>query len=199
MIIERYKNFLSTLLSPAKETSQIIALNAIQEFWSLSDWHIILYIQTFVEYRLIKPNLVINWIFKNLDKGPNNAFEDWVYWDIIENIINRLLSKNACLLEELKRESKNETVSDLENMIKHSREELKAIILLFFKKMCLLLTEWAQNNRTRYDEVLERLLSFFRKYRKEIEPLYEKIEEEFYLLTNLPGMNKLIPYFKLLF
>ena len=81
----------------------MIALNSIQEFWAFSDWHIKLCIQTFIEYKLLKPLVVISWVFKNLDKNSLKPFEDSFYWEIIENVMDKAATKLESLKEELKR------------------------------------------------------------------------------------------------
>lgn len=218
---------LASFFPPSKETTQLIALNSIQDFWGLSEWHVVLYIQTFLEYKLLKPNIAINWVFKNLDKIPGKPYEDWVYWYILENILDRGLAKSLFLANEIKKdleilaslekegekaikeESKGKsnelkkddllkTTSENEIILKQTKEDLKSSFLLIFKKLCLLMTDCSQNNRSRYDTVIERFLGFFRKYRKEIEPFFEKLEEDFYLLSSLPDIQKIIVYFKLL-
>ena len=64
--------------------------------------------------------------------------------------------------------------------------------------MTLALSDYYQNQRTKFDTFLQRLISFLRKYRKELEPLYEKLEDELFIVANFPEISKLTPYFKLL-
>lgn len=105
IILERYKNYLASLLAPSKETSQMIALNSILEFWVNSEWHVNVYIQTFLEYKLLKPTVVISWVFKNLDKSSMRMLEDNVYWNVLESLVDKTFTKIEFYKEELKKVS----------------------------------------------------------------------------------------------
>ena len=102
IILERYKNFLNSLLG-ASENSQIVALNSIQEFWAYSQWHIQIYVQTFLEYKLVKPNVVIGWAFKNLENSTLMIIEDCYNWRILENLLDRNIMKIESSKEEIKK------------------------------------------------------------------------------------------------
>ena len=102
IIIERYKNFLGSLLT-ASENSQTVALNSIQEFWAFSQWHIQIYVQTFLEYKLVKPNVVIGWAFKNLDSASLKTMEDCYNWRILDNLLERNIMKIESSREEIKK------------------------------------------------------------------------------------------------
>jgi len=102
IILERYKNFFTSILSPS-ESSQTVALNSIQEFWTFSPWHIQIYIQNFLEYKLVKPNVVINWIFKNLENSSLKIMEDCYNWKIIENLLDRNITRVESLKEDIKK------------------------------------------------------------------------------------------------
>ena len=79
------------------------ALNSIQEFWVNSEWHINVYILNFLDYKLLKPTVVINWIFKSLDKPGMKFFEDSNYWGILDNLLEKSITKIEYFAMELKK------------------------------------------------------------------------------------------------
>lgn len=198
IIIDRYRNFLTSLLPSVKETSQATAINSIQEFWANSEWHLSIYIQTFFEYKLLKSSVIINWVFKNLDKATINPFEESCFWGILESLLEKTSTKIQFFSEEMKKDPKNENIMEIEKFLGQEREENKNLLLLVFKKICLLLSECAQTQRSKFETLLQRFISLIRNYRNELDSIYERLDEDFFLLSNIPEMNKMIPYFKLL-
>ena len=77
----------------SKENSQFIVLNSIQEFWVDSNWHIFLYINKFIDFKILKPNFIVNWIFKNIDKSNDKIHEDELYWTCLEIVVDKILNK----------------------------------------------------------------------------------------------------------
>ncbi len=104
VIIDRYyKITLSEYVFGNKESNQYKFLDCIYNFWRDSAWHAEVYVDRFLQKELIKPNVIVQWVFKCIDKDLEEPSRYQLFWNILFNLIDKTLGKSSSHKKDLKK------------------------------------------------------------------------------------------------
>ena len=104
VIIDRYyKITLSEYVFGNKESNQYKFLDCIYSFWRDSAWHIEVYVDRFLQKELIKPSVIVQWVFKCIDKDLEEKSNYQLFWNILFNVIDKTLGKSSTHKKEFRK------------------------------------------------------------------------------------------------
>lgn len=130
---KRYYNTLKLLLQQY-QTSSTTFLDTIFKVWQNSDFHLKLYLDQITSLRIIPCQIVIEWVFDQLDIEQDRK----VFWEICFLIIRKVVTRTDFIYQNIKNSKADEEPKNLENLQKaltSFQKEQKSIFLQVFTRI----------------------------------------------------------------
>ena len=112
--MERYHNVLEFMIN--KESDQLLALESLKKVWNKSYFHVALIIEYLLKSQLIVYKVIINWIFKEIEKGEEIKLQFYPYYEILLNFLNKMCNKSKAIKQEVKK-----VIFPINNYFKYDR------------------------------------------------------------------------------
>jgi len=174
------------------ESDQHVILEATRKIFRNSHFHTILTISILQKYKLVDAKNIIEWVFKAIEKedDPPNNFN--IHWEVLLATLAKATSDVEVLRSEIQRAEENkEDTSDSVKRLETLQETRQEVFTLVFEKLNNLIKEVFSDNEKHTEATINLLILIARKYRKEIDGIYAKIEEDFAEVGNNELKDKL--------
>jgi len=188
-LVERYLPLLEFLFK--KEADQFVLLDSVKRCWESSHFHQVTLIDALISYKLLNYKMVINWVFLQIERGEELSDYCRKYWEILLNTIVKILSQSDNAKSDLRKAkllNQKDEIPKLQKKVENANEEEQLMFELVFRKFHKVLSESQEKDKFKFQMTFERFLQVARKYKRDIEPMMTKIEEDFAKL-NVPELK----------
>eukprot|EP00005_Dracoamoeba_jomungandri_P013753 CAMPEP_0174265190 /NCGR_PEP_ID=MMETSP0439-20130205/25516_1 /TAXON_ID=0 /ORGANISM="Stereomyxa ramosa, Strain Chinc5" /LENGTH=793 /DNA_ID=CAMNT_0015351511 /DNA_START=36 /DNA_END=2417 /DNA_ORIENTATION=- len=195
-MLERYNHLLRQIISNQKTRLQVVCV--VTEFWKNSALHRIISLDKLMTYRIIDNLSIVNWIF-SAEVLPD--FKRGYVWEILRNTINKTIARTQTVRKQLEscrsaahafmdEEDDNKDAPEVvklrqtEAALETALREQKELLLVVFQRFTISISNHLTNCEARdadpydywYYSALGHLKEIGRKYRKEIKPFKDTLE-----------------------
>eukprot|EP00331_Platyophrya_macrostoma_P009818 CAMPEP_0176420980 /NCGR_PEP_ID=MMETSP0127-20121128/8913_1 /TAXON_ID=938130 /ORGANISM="Platyophrya macrostoma, Strain WH" /LENGTH=145 /DNA_ID=CAMNT_0017801647 /DNA_START=1171 /DNA_END=1608 /DNA_ORIENTATION=- len=135
--------------------------------------------------------MVINWVFLQIERGEELSDYCRKYWEILLNTIVKILSQSDNAKSDLRKAkllNQKDEIPKLQKKVENANEEEQLMFELVFRKFHKVLSDSQEKDKFKFQMTFERFLQVARKYKRDIEPMMTKIEEDFAKL-NVPELK----------
>jgi len=180
---DKYNSTIALLVK--EESYQTALLDTVAKFWKNSTFHAMLTVRILEKFKLVDSKNIVSWAFKAFEKEEDLHDNFSIHWEIFFSLLARISSDTDLYNQEILRaEANKEESHDFKQKLEATQEEQQTILTLVFEKFNHLLAEVFANGSTHQPIIISRLLQVIRRYRREIDGIYAKIEEDLAPLEN---------------
>jgi len=175
MRLEKYLSSFKKVIDTADKGA--LLLEELSQFWRTSELRQIMLCDKLLTFRIVDHLSIVNWIF-----AQEKDFTKGYLWQILTNTINKLIDRIKLCESEIEKCADDERKLTLETAHQTATKELRELFLLVFQKFCIVLGNHIHKIENQdYTSVwlhftLGQLLSFGRKFHKQLHPLLDKLD-----------------------